>query len=222
MFLAEARRVLDYHWRRADSFERKALGILTFTGVIVALLSPNLKVVLELHGHYRDVALGFGGCALVALGSSAVASAGALWARESKSTNVEHVRSEWQAYLQRTAAGTGYSDAWQTAGLQRELVEMLLHGMTGTESPIQSMCKDADRRGRWFIWGVRLNLAALLLILAVTVTTTVGSLDGRQQPSAVPSVRSAAEASFSAPAADREEGRGAEGARSAGLIIRAR
>jgi hypothetical protein len=31
VFPAEARRLLDYHWRRGDAFEREALGVLAFT-----------------------------------------------------------------------------------------------------------------------------------------------------------------------------------------------
>lgn len=75
VFLAEAQRLLDYHWRRADSFERKALGFLSFTGVIVALLTPSLKAVLDLHRIYRPVALSLGTCVIMLLAGSATGSA---------------------------------------------------------------------------------------------------------------------------------------------------
>ncbi|MFC4056084.1 hypothetical protein ACFOY4_40900 [Actinomadura syzygii] len=176
VFLAEARRLLDYHWRRADAFERKALGVLAFTGVIVALLTPSLKTVLDLHGHYRTTALALGAAAITMLAGSAVSSAGALWARSSKSVNVREVRELWREYLHRAEHGGGGTDAWEAAGLQRNLVEKLLHGATEETSPIQSLCDDADVRGRWFLRGVWLNLTALLLILGVVVTTTLESL----------------------------------------------
>lgn len=175
-FHAEALRLLDYQWRRADSFERKALGFLAANGVIATLLTPSLKTVLDLHGVYRIAALSLGAAVVVLLAGSAACSAGALWARGSQSVSVDQVRSFWKAYLDRVGTDDGRFDAVHTANLQRDLVEMLLHAREETTSPVQSLREDADRRGRWFVWGVRLNLAALLLILSVVVTTTLGSL----------------------------------------------
>jgi hypothetical protein len=43
VFLDEARRLLDYHWRRADAFERKSLGVLGFTGVISLVSLPGRR-----------------------------------------------------------------------------------------------------------------------------------------------------------------------------------
>jgi hypothetical protein len=139
VFLAEAQRLLDYHWRRADSFERKALGFLSFTGVIVALLTPSLKAVLDLHRIYRPVALSLGTCVIMLLAGSAACSAGALWARNSASVSVKRVRELWKEYLGRIEHRDGYSDAWHTNDLQRQLVEMLLHGREETTSPVQSL-----------------------------------------------------------------------------------
>ncbi|TDB89797.1 hypothetical protein [Actinomadura sp. 7K534] len=182
VFLDEGRRLLDFHWRRGDAFERKSLGVLAFTSVVVALLITNIKIVLELPGHYRTVGLVIGAAALAALTLSAAAAAGALRARDTKSVNIADVRKSWQMYLDRTERGDGYSDAWHTAGLKRELAEMLLHGRADSQSPVQSMRADADCRGRWFVWAIWLNLVSLLLILALTVTTTVGTLSMTNDP----------------------------------------
>ena len=175
-FRLEALRLLDYQWRRGDGFERKAQGFLAFNGVVVALLTPSLKPILDLSGVYRIVALSLGAAVIVLLAASAACSAGALWARDTKSVSIDRVRELWQEYLQRVGPGGERADAGHTANLQRELVEMLLHGTIDTTSPIQSLREDAVRRGGWFMWGVGLNLAALLFILAVVVTTTIGSL----------------------------------------------
>ncbi|WP_433469407.1 hypothetical protein [Spirillospora sp. CA-128828] len=177
VFLDEGQRLLDFHWRRGDAFERKSLGVLAFTSVIVALLTTNLKIVLDLPGHYRIAGLVVGAAVLVALIGSAGAAAGALRARDTKSVNIEDVRKFWQEYLDRVEQGGDHTDAWHATGLKRSLVEMLLHGRAADiQSPVQSMQADADSRGRWFVWAIRLNLASLVFILALTVTTTVGKL----------------------------------------------
>ncbi|OLT11206.1 hypothetical protein BJF79_04825 [Actinomadura sp. CNU-125] len=132
---------------------------------------------LSLEGNYRLVALTLGALAVAALACSAGAAAGTLRARDTKNVNIADVRRYWKGHLERTEKGGGYSDAWHTAALQRQFAEMLLHGVKEEESPLQSMRQDADSRGRWFSWAVFLTLAALLLILAITVTTTVGNLD---------------------------------------------
>lgn len=176
VFLDESRRLLDFQWRRGDAFERKALGVLGFTSIVVALLTTNLNLVFGLHGHFRAAGLVVGAAALVALAGSAAAAAWTLLARDTKSVNIEDVREFWRKYLDRAQQGGGFSDAWHTAGLKRDLAEMLLHGRAGSQSPVQSMKADADCRGRWFVRAIWLNLLALVLILALTVTTTVGIL----------------------------------------------
>jgi hypothetical protein len=176
VFLSEARRLLDYQWRRGDAFERKALGLLAFTGVIVALLPATTNNVLALHGGFRTAALLLGALTLMLLAASAVAAAGVLWARDSKNVNIADIRSLWAECIARSQTGEGNSDSWEATQVQRNLVEMLLHGVSEGESPVQSICDDASRRGAWFSWGVRFIVCALTLMLAVAVITILGKL----------------------------------------------
>lgn len=176
VFLTEARRLLDYHWRRGDAFERKALGVLALTGVIATLLPATIATVLSLHDGFRVAALILGAVAIVSLLGGAVAAAGVLWARAGKSVNVVDIRSSWADHIGRMESGEGYSDLWHANQLQRNLVEMLLHGSSAGTSPVQSVCDDANRRGAWFGWSVRFVLCTLILMLCVTVVTTWGKL----------------------------------------------
>ncbi|REF00369.1 hypothetical protein [Thermomonospora umbrina] len=176
VFLEEARRLLDHHWRRADAFERKAVGVLAYVGVVIALLPPIVPVVLELKGPSRALGIWLGAATVVLLAASAATTLGALQARRGRGVSIDQVRRAWLETCTRLTRPRSASDAYHATQTRRDLVEMLLHGTTADVSPVQSMSDDADRRGSWFRWCVWCNVLAFMCILALTVTTALGRL----------------------------------------------
>jgi hypothetical protein len=175
-FLTEARRLSDHHWRRGDAFERKAVGVLGFTGIIIGLLVNAVPIVAGGRGVTRIVALVFGGISLVALAVSGVSALFVLKPRDSKGVSVTEVQEMWRDRGRRNPDHYVADDSWHANMVEQDITEKYLHGMSEGPSPVASLSLDAKKRGDWFHASVIANVVALLSILVVAVTTAIGRL----------------------------------------------
>jgi len=158
LFLAQARWLLEFHNRRSDAFAARAVAILGFSGVILALLprALDIKEAIEMTAGVK-IALVVTTTALLA---TVVSCLGVLAPRNAWAPSVESLRSLWRMHLKGKRSGK----------VSRDLAESMLHGTSViASSPIDSAYKEARGRGAWFKRSVQFLAIAIAGLAALIV-----------------------------------------------------
>jgi hypothetical protein len=159
-----ARTALEWQRNRYEAFERKAVGVLGFVGVIGALLFTLLDPISKVRGVPRIGAKGILVAVAVAIVAAAIAAVAAQFTRKVAAPfPLNQVRDEWAAFKACQDKEEGFVMATET--------EMLLGG---PDYPLRAISDDAALRGRWFkaaaiCLGLAVALLAALLALLVVV-----------------------------------------------------
>jgi hypothetical protein len=172
VFLDQARWLVDHHWRRSDGFERKAVAILGFVGVVIVLIPQGLEPVAKLTGRAHAVAVALGCATVTFLIVSAAAAVAALWTRKGASVSIADTRGLWldrRRGQMATEADVTFTEwlldadalsAHRNAIAAGDLTQPLV------TSPVQALSDEAQSRGLWFtVSATSLALALLLLSL---------------------------------------------------------
>jgi hypothetical protein len=168
-----ARWLLDWHWRRADAYERKASQILAFVGLVLALLPTAVDPIHRLASHStHSFCAALAVTSAVSLGLAALASACSLWRRPVAGPPLDPV----QASFRRHDDGAGPSAATLT---NRVSVAMYGTVEAPTNSPLVALARDARIRGRWFqAAALSMSVAVLLLSVLLTILVLASSQKG--------------------------------------------
>lgn len=150
-FTEQARWLLDYHNRRADGISARAVALLGFTGVILALIPTALALPERFNpsaGLWTLLAVTTAG-----LVATAVLCLLALSLKPTGGPRVGELRTLLRDHT--TGARTGRA--------HRDIAETLLHGMSVTgSSPLDLAFAEANSRARAFKWAVRCLLLGLV------------------------------------------------------------
>lgn len=151
MLVEQARWLLDYHNRRNDSLGQRAVALLGFTGVVLALVPTALTVPDDLKTSrwlyaslYATLAalLVTAGLCLMALGT-----------KRTGAPAISGLRTQLRDHTTGRRTGKAHVD----------LAESLLHGLkVEAASPVDLAYAEANTRARWF----RTASAALVVSLA--------------------------------------------------------
>lgn len=164
-YLEQARWAATWQRDRADAFERKAVALLGFNGVIIALSPRLVPLISETRG--SDVRQALKLLAAVAAVSLFVSMVCALLTlrrrRYAAPWSLDQISDEWASYKD-----SGTTD-------EEVVVAMFANMLIGSpDHPLQSLSYDATSRGRAFAWGTRflaLGATALATILIVLLLT---------------------------------------------------
>jgi hypothetical protein len=158
-FTAQARWLLEWHNKRSDGFESRAVAILGFSGVILALLPAGLGLSKGLKLTSGIKAALFLTAALLLV--TAVCCVIVLAPRRSCAPQIEQLRQQWQRY----------SGGWVRGVAHQNITESLLHGKQARESssPLERSFVEANARGRWFAGAMYFMLASLTALAIVVV-----------------------------------------------------
>lgn len=156
-FAQQARWLLEWHNKRNDGFIARAVGLLGFAGVILALLPRGLDLNGPLH---MTVGLR---ASLIATTVLLLATAAfgilVLAPQQSGAPSVGQLREHWRDY----ANGSGPSSP------VAQITEDLLHGTSvEADSPVDLAAREANRRARWFKYAAA-SLGLGLVALATLV-----------------------------------------------------
>jgi hypothetical protein len=157
-FTSQARWLLEWHNKRSDGFESRAVAILGFSGVILALLPTGLGLSkgLKLTSGIKYALFVTAALLLV----TAICCVMVLAPRRSSAAQIEQLRQQWK----------GYSDGWVRGVAQQNIAESLLHGKQARESsPLERSFVEANVRGHWFALAMYVMLASLTALATVVV-----------------------------------------------------
>ncbi|KQQ42133.1 hypothetical protein ASF50_14950 [Nocardioides sp. Leaf307] len=157
-FTDQARWLFAYHESRGESLHTRAVALLGFVGVTLALLlGSNLPEGLDvtclmkvLFALTVATLLLAGGCCLLTFKT-----------RESKVPSVSQLRENWQDWVDDKRRGTAAKDVAEMLLRARELHE---------DSAVDWAMKTADFRARWFgyaVFSMGVSLASLSVLLVV-------------------------------------------------------
>jgi hypothetical protein len=157
-FTAQARWLLEWHNKRSDGFESRAVAILGFSGVILALLPAGLSLSkgLKLTSGIKDALFLTAALLLV----TAVCCVIVLAPRRSCAPQIEQLRQQWKQH----------SGGWARGVARQNIAESLLHGTQAREnSPLERSFVEANDRGHWFTLAMYFMLASLTALATVAV-----------------------------------------------------
>ena len=156
LFIAQARWLLEFHNKRSDAFAARAVAMLGFSGVILALLPRALdleKIVKPTAGFKISVAV-----MTVALLAAVGCCVAVLAPRQTSTASVEGLRKSWRLHLKGERLGKA----------SRDLADSMLHGGSVTaSSPVDSAYAEASVRGKWFKWSTRFLAIAIAGLAAI-------------------------------------------------------
>lgn len=155
-FTEQARWLLDFHNKRSDSVAQKAIALLGFIGVILALVPAGLTLG---KGFRATPAIKTELCVcvvfLLVAGFSCLR---VLSLRKVSAPTVDELGVQWLNY----ARGGG-------RGLVHAQIAHTYLGGDQTKGPLRTAHDEADRRACWFKWGLRALLVALTALAALTM-----------------------------------------------------
>jgi hypothetical protein len=150
-FADQSRWLLEYHNRRADGISQRAVALLGFAGVILALIPTALALPKNFNpspGLWAFLAVATAG-----LLSTAVLCVLALSLKPTRGPKIGELR----------ALLRDYTTGKRIGRVHRDIAETLLHGMSVTaSSPLDFAFLEANSRARAFKWAVRCLLLGLL------------------------------------------------------------
>jgi len=154
-FIDQARWLLEYHSKRSDSISTRAVALLGFAGVVLALVArTSVPQGVELGGLLRF----FSGLVLVSLVVSAGCSLGALMTRQLKAPAIVQLRRNWWKWSAGKRRGSAASD----------IAESFLRALElGEQSVLDVAIAEPNSRGRWF------RAAAIAMMVSVGSLTVV-------------------------------------------------
>lgn len=177
-FLDQAKWVVDWQWRRSESFERKAGAVLGFVGILVTLQTAVVRSIITVpRTPLTWVALGFLAFSGAFLIMAVVQSVAALGVGKYRAGNMDQLRREWEQYN-----GVGHLSDEGVIGL---FADQLIREGQGEKSPIQSLHDDAEKRGEHFGRAVRalgysiILMVFVLMVAAVQAAAEKENSDGR-------------------------------------------
>ena len=157
-FTEQARWLFAYHESRGESLYTRAVALLGFVGVILALLlGAGLPKGVEATCPIKVLFVLTVGALLVTSGCCLAT----FKTRESKIPSVDQLRRNWHDWVQETRQGSAAKDVAEMLLRAKELRE---------DSALDWAMKTADDRARWFGHAVifmGLSLASLIVLLAV-------------------------------------------------------
>jgi len=158
VFIEQARWLLEYHDRRSESVSTRAVALLGFAGVILAL-APQARLPEGVELTFCIAAAFVVALAGVFLGATACIRV--LTTRELKAPAVGQLRANWKRWADAPASYT-------RGQVAADVAEGLLLGRhLDKESPIDSAIDAADKRASAFKWAVRalaVTLAAMVFL----------------------------------------------------------
>jgi hypothetical protein len=150
--------LLDWQWRRADAYERKASQLLAFVGVLLALLPASVDPIHHVSDDAtRAACSGLAIAAAVLLGLAGCSATVCLARRRVAGPPLRAV----QAAFRRHDTGEGPSSAILVNRVSRAIYGAV---EKPDESPIVAMQDDAKMRGRWFQRSAVLTCVAIGLL----------------------------------------------------------
>lgn len=181
VFVHIAEEAAKFHLMRGEGFERKAIGVLGFDGVLVALLPALTVRVGALPSPWQGISIGLAVTVVTLLVISAVFAVSVLRVGKVNYPATDELTRLFNRYLhqvddrsEKAAEGTVSTPqeiemAWAKALLDRK--------SEGKEpNPVESFKDDADKRGKQFGWAVRsLSLAVVVLAVPVAIILIGGS-----------------------------------------------
>lgn len=158
MFIDQARWLLEYHNRRNESLCQRAVALLGFTSVVIALvpatftvpnkLTTSAPLFLSLYGTLGGLLITTAMCLLT------------LRAKKTGAPGIAQTRTLLREHT--TGARRGH--------VHRDIAETLLHGLSAkASSPVDLAYFEANSRARWF----RRAILALVLSLAFLASLIV-------------------------------------------------
>ena len=147
-FVDYGRWLLDWEWRRADAYERKASYMLAFSGVLLAVLPLAADRTLTLKGHPHIVVVWSLLFTAISLLGSGLAAALALQRRKVKGFPIAYTRDQWSRWRA--------NDPTVQKLLLDSMAETIWRANAAKVGPLATLARDADRRGTYFalsIWG---------------------------------------------------------------------
>ncbi len=158
MLIEQARWLLDYHNRRNDSLGQRAVAILGFTGVVLALVPTALTVPDDLKTSRWLYASLY--ATLAALLVTAGLCLKALATQRTGAPATSRLRTQLRDHATRTRIGKTHVD----------LAESLLHSLkVEATSPVDLAQAEANTRARWF----RAATVSLVVSLAALASLVV-------------------------------------------------
>lgn len=152
-FIEQARWLLDFHDRRSESLTSRAVALLGFVGVILALLvgreppkglDPTRCMIVTYAGAVGSLILTAAFCIAV------------LSTREQQMPGAKQLRSNWRAWVTRKRQGRAAKDIAESLLMAKDLT---------LDAPINSVINAADSRAKYF------RIAVIFMALSVAATT---------------------------------------------------
>lgn len=165
-FIAQARWLLDFHNKRSEGLGTRAVALLGFSGVMLALLSRGIDLAYKLKPNaLLWVALV---TTVVALVSTAVFALKTLSTREVSAPKVAQARTRWEEYVDGTRRGMVLADIAET---------YLNSTKPDGESPISLALQEANERAACLNKAVT-SIVVAFVGVAVLVVATFAQLGG--------------------------------------------
>lgn len=160
-FYSHAKWLLEWHNKRSDGFNSRAVALLGFVGVTLALLASGVN---SSNATYDETSVRL----LAAVGTALLLACAffcfrTLTARTTTMAALGEFRTAWHQFMHAPSSG----------GIQAQVVEDLLHGndLASTESPLDQAKKEADdraysfQRATWILFAAVIVFAALFMRL---------------------------------------------------------
>lgn len=159
-FIEHARWLLEWHNRRGEAFTTRAVALLGFNGVILALLlqGAGLEGIVATNWTWTWLVM-----SVIALMAGALLSLLTITPTEMKMPGIPQLRHWWKAHSAEPYAGyTG-----------PQIAESLLYSkdLTG-RSPLSDAKAEADKRAKRFKWAVRAMLGGFVLLAFLLFNVT--------------------------------------------------
>jgi hypothetical protein len=157
-FIAQARWLLEWHNKRSDGFESRAVAILGFSGVIFALLAAGVDLPkgLKLTWGIKDALFLVAALLLITV----VCCISVLQPRSSVAPQIEQLRDQWRRQSEGLVRGKA----------RQNIAESLLHGTQAEGSgPLERSMAEATARGHRCALALYFMLASLFALATVVV-----------------------------------------------------
>jgi hypothetical protein len=156
-WLSDARWQYEFHDKRSNSAQTRAVSVMAFSGALLALV-PRLVTTAPTQINSAKIIFVVTGIAAVAAIGMAVA---ALWPRTVNASDIQQMRGLWAAYRDSGREHAGDRNHQATENL-------LLSSDPSSESPLEDIRNEASSRMN------RLNSAYLALSFALVGTAVLG------------------------------------------------